>query len=83
MYCFWLERSWATKPAPSTNGAQKMSIDCSVPRHLMVMRSLTGITETPGSANNPKIMSMRDWIACTYGDMKSYCELYTGDDVAW
>src|SRR6266576_1496822 len=60
-----------------------MTIDCSVPRHLMVMRSLTGMTETSGLANNPKIMSMRDWIACTYGDMKSYCELYTGDDVAW
>jgi uncharacterized protein (TIGR02594 family) len=60
-----------------------MTIDCSVPRHLMVMRSLNGMTETPGSANNPKIMAMRDWIACTYGDMKSYCELYTGDDVAW
>jgi Putative peptidoglycan binding domain len=63
-----------------------MSIDCSVPRHLMVMRALTGTEEDPGSGDNPRIMAMRNWIACTYiniDGMYEYCEGYTGDDVAW
>ena len=63
-----------------------MSIDCSVPRHLAVMRAITGTEEEPGSGDNPRIMAMRDWIACTYANvdgMMEYCELYTGDDVAW
>jgi uncharacterized protein (TIGR02594 family) len=61
-----------------------MTIDCaSVPKHLKVMRAITGIEEEPGSGDNPKIMGMRDWIACTYPEMMDYCEGYTGDDVAW
>jgi uncharacterized protein (TIGR02594 family) len=60
-----------------------MAIDCSVPNWLKAMRSITGLTEEPGSEDNPKIMGMRDWIACQYTDMKDYCEGYTGDDVAW
>ena len=61
-----------------------MTIDCtSVPKHLKVMRSITGIEEDTSSGDNPKIMGMRDWIACTYEEMESYCEGYTGDDVAW
>lgn len=61
-----------------------MSIDCtSVPKHLKVMRAITGTEETSGSGDNPKIMGMRDWIACTYPEMAEYCEGYTGDDVAW
>ena len=61
-----------------------MAIDCnSVPRHLKVMRAITGTEETSGSGNNPRIMGMRDWIACTYPEMMEYCEGYTGDDVAW
>lgn len=61
-----------------------MTIDCtSVPKHLKVMRAITGIEEEPGSGDNPKIMGMRDWIACAYPEMAEYCELYTGDDVAW
>ena len=62
------------------------SIDCTVPRWLAVMRAITGLTEDPGSGDNPRIMAMRDWIACTYANvdgMMEYCELYTGDDVAW
>lgn len=61
-----------------------MTIDCtSVPRHLKVMRAITGTEEEPGSGDNPRIMAMRDWIACTYPEMSDYCEGYTGDDVAW
>lgn len=61
-----------------------MTINCtSVPKWLKVMRSITGITETPGSADNPKILGMRDWIACTYDDMMAYCELYQHDETPW
>src|SRR5262249_44045279 len=51
-----------------------------------VMRSITGLTEEPGSKDNPKILGMRDWIACTYSDvpgMMQYCEGYVHDDVPW
>lgn len=61
-----------------------MAIDCtSVAKHLKVMRAITGLEEEPGSGDNPKIMGMRDWIACTYPEMMDYCLGYTGDDVAW
>lgn len=61
-----------------------MTIDCaSVPKWLQVMRSITGLTEEPGSQDNPKILAMRDWIACTYEDMAKYCEGYDHDDVPW
>jgi uncharacterized protein (TIGR02594 family) len=61
-----------------------MAIDCtSVPPWLKVMRAITGITEEPGSADNPKILGMRDWIACTYDDMVEYCEGYDHDDTPW
>ena len=61
-------------------------IDCSVPLHLRVMRTITGLTESPGDPDNPKIMAMRDWIACRYQNidgMEAYCEGYTHDSVAW
>ena len=61
-----------------------MTIDCtSVPKHLKMMRAITGTEEYSGSGDNPRIMGMRDWIACTYPEMAPYCEGYTGDDVAW
>src|SRR5262252_9262958 len=61
-----------------------MAIDCSsIPPWLKVMRGITGLTEEPGDKDNPKIMGMRDWIACTYPDMMRYCESYTHDDVPW
>lgn len=64
-----------------------MTIDCvSVPKHLKVMRAITGLQEEPGSKDNPKILGMRDWIACTYSDvpgMIDYCEQYTHDEIAW
>ncbi len=64
-----------------------MTIDCSsVPPWLKVMRSITGLQEEPGAADNPKILGMRDWIACTYSDvpgMTKYCEGYVHDSTAW
>src|SRR4051812_35255811 len=53
------------------------------PSWLVTMRALTGLTETPGSASNPKILAMRDTIAKTYPEMASYCALYTSDAIAW
>jgi len=54
-----------------------------VPKWLEVMRRISGTKEYSGAANNPKIMGWVDTIARTYPEMKSYCDLYTGDDIAW
>jgi len=54
-----------------------------VPKHLQVMRSITGTDEYPGAANNPKIMGWVKTIADTYEEMRPYCDTYTGDDIAW
>jgi uncharacterized protein (TIGR02594 family) len=54
-----------------------------VPTHLAAMRAITGMTETPGSADNPKIMAMADYIAKKYPEQAAYASYYTGDDVAW
>lgn len=53
------------------------------PEWLLVMRTLTGTKETPGDADNPVIMGMRDEIARTYPDMADYCAEYTHDSIAW
>ena len=54
-----------------------------IPPWLAVMRAITGLTETEGSGDNPKIMHMADAIAREYPEMATYCSYYTGDDVAW
>jgi uncharacterized protein (TIGR02594 family) len=54
-----------------------------IPEWLSVMRAMTGIVETPGDADNPKIMAMRDAIAHAYPDMAEYCAGYTHDSVPW
>lgn len=53
------------------------------PEWLTVMRSMTGLTETPGDADNPKILAMRDTIALAYPEMATYCAEYTHDSIAW
>jgi len=53
------------------------------PEWLLVMRAMNGLTETPGSGDNPKILAMRDTIAKTYSDMASYCALYQHDLTPW
>jgi uncharacterized protein (TIGR02594 family) len=53
------------------------------PEWLLVMRAMNGLTETPGSGDNPKILAMRDEIAKTYPDMASYCALYQHDATPW
>jgi uncharacterized protein (TIGR02594 family) len=54
-----------------------------VPKWLEVMRSISGTQEYSGAANNPKIMDWVKTIAKAYPEMQSYCDGYTGDDIAW
>lgn len=53
------------------------------PEWLLVMRTITGMTETPGDADNPKILAMRDVIATTWPDMADYCDEYQHDATPW
>jgi uncharacterized protein (TIGR02594 family) len=53
------------------------------PKWLLVMRAITGLTETPGSADNPKILAMRDYIAKTFPKQADYCAGYQHDDTPW
>jgi uncharacterized protein (TIGR02594 family) len=53
------------------------------PEWLAVMRAMTGIVETPGTADNPKIMAMADTIAQHYPEMSDYCAQYNHDSVPW
>jgi len=54
-----------------------------VPKWLLVMRAITGLTEEPGSADNPKIIAMARYIGKKFPDMKSYCDQYQHDSTAW
>lgn len=54
-----------------------------VPKHLQVMRTITGTTEYGGDANNPKIMFMADYVAHRWPEQAAYAANYTGDEVAW
>jgi uncharacterized protein (TIGR02594 family) len=53
------------------------------PKWLAIMRAMTGIVETPGAADNPKIMAMAAEIARTYPEMADYCAQYNHDSVPW
>src|SRR5262245_62031523 len=67
-------------PSKEEKGESTMT---DIPAWLQVMRSITGPTEYSGAANNPKIMSWVDTIARAYPEMQTYCNGYTGDDIAW
>lgn len=60
-----------------------------VPQWLANMRVITGTTETPGDADNPKILAMADEIARIWGGqpgmdgIEAYCAQYTHDSIAW
>jgi len=76
----WAEASIAPpKPPPRPPMPQPDK----APPWLTVMRSITGMTEAPGSADNPHIMHMADTIGRKYPEQKAYADLYTGDDIAW
>jgi uncharacterized protein (TIGR02594 family) len=53
------------------------------PKWLLVMRAITGMTETPGSADNPKILAMNEYIARKYPEMRDYCNGYQHDETPW
>jgi uncharacterized protein (TIGR02594 family) len=53
------------------------------PPWLLKMRSMNGLSETPGAADNTKILAMADNIAAIFPDMKSYCDGYNHDSIPW
>jgi uncharacterized protein (TIGR02594 family) len=53
------------------------------PDWLAEMRRINGLSEKPGSADEPKILAMADYIAKTFPDMASYCAQYKHDSIAW
>jgi len=53
------------------------------PKWLIAMRAITGLTETPGDADNPRILGMRDFIARKWPDMARYCDEYQHDETPW
>jgi uncharacterized protein (TIGR02594 family) len=53
------------------------------PPWLLKMRSMNGLSETPGSADTTKILAMADEIAKAYPEMKSYCDGYNHDSIPW
>lgn len=57
-----------------------------IPPWLSVMRGITGMTETPGDANNPHILAMADAIADAFPDvegLREYCNQYQHDETPW
>jgi uncharacterized protein (TIGR02594 family) len=61
----------------------KTKTETGIPQWLEVMQTITGLTETPGEADNPKILAMARIIGETYPEMKSYCDQYQHDSTAW
>ena len=53
------------------------------PDWLLTMRAINGMSETPGAADNPKIMAMADEIGRIFPDMQSYCDQYRADSIPW
>ena len=54
-----------------------------VPPWLATMRSLKGTDEFSGGADNPIILSWRDFISRAYPEMATYCRNYAHDSVPW
>jgi uncharacterized protein (TIGR02594 family) len=53
------------------------------PPWLLKMRSMNGLSETPGAADNTKILAMADNIAQVFPEMRSYCDQYNADAIPW
>jgi uncharacterized protein (TIGR02594 family) len=53
------------------------------PPWLLKMRSMNGLSETPGAADNTKILAMAHNIGTIFPDMKSYCDSYNHDSIPW
>ena len=53
------------------------------PDWLLTMRAISGLSEKPGAADEPKIMAMADEIARVFPEMQSYCDQYNHDSIPW
>jgi uncharacterized protein (TIGR02594 family) len=53
------------------------------PDWLLTMRSISGLSEKPGAADEPKILAMADEIARIFPEMQSYCDQYNHDSIPW
>src|SRR6266576_595311 len=58
-----------------------MSTDA--PDFLLTRRSISGLSEKPGAADEPKILAMADEIARIFPEMQSYCDQYNHDSIPW
>jgi uncharacterized protein (TIGR02594 family) len=54
-----------------------------VPGWLAEMRLITGLSEKPGTPDEPKIMAMASFIGDEFPDMASYCAQYVHDSIPW
>jgi uncharacterized protein (TIGR02594 family) len=54
-----------------------------VPKHLEIMRQITGTHEAPGDADNPVILQWPAAIAQRFPAMGLYCALYKHDETPW
>lgn len=72
------------KKLPSVFAPQQtQSSTDQTPPWLATMRSIKGTDEFAGGADNPIILSWRDFISRTYPEMEEYCRNYTHDSVPW
>jgi uncharacterized protein (TIGR02594 family) len=55
----------------------------SAPRWLLEMRTITGLSEKPGTADEPKILAMAEYIAKQFPEMAKYCAQYVHDSIPW
>jgi uncharacterized protein (TIGR02594 family) len=53
------------------------------PSWLNEMRAITGLSEKPGTADEPKIVAMAGYIGKTFPDMAPYCAGYKHDSIPW
>jgi len=54
-----------------------------VPPWLLTMRSISGVREAPGAADNPVILRWAQEIGERFPQMKAYSALYKHDAIAW
>src|SRR5262245_64845359 len=60
-----------------------LTSDDGAPPWLNVMRAITGTTEEPGDANNPRIIGMARYLGKKFPDQKDYWEIYQSEKTAW
>src|SRR5262245_63308900 len=60
-----------------------LTSDDGAPPWLNVMRAITGTTEEPGDANNPRIIGMARYLGKKFPDQKDYWDIYQSDQTAW